>query len=317
MTVEEHSCYIARGVAVGNFDGVHRGHRLLLEELKRCCAAATLRPAVVTFSTHPLALIAPERAPRLLQTSSERRGALHALGLEVIELPFTDELRHLSAHDFLQMLASRFHARLLLLGHDNRFGYCGSKQNSAAYTASRPLAEEYAAMAAPMGMKVVAAPELPGISSSAIRKALGRGDVKGAAAMLGYPYHISAIVEHGQHLGRTLGFPTANMASKKEIQLPAAGVYAGCAILADGSRYPAMTNIGHRPTVAAPDAPLNIESHLDGFCGDLYGQTITVEFHSRLREECRFRNLPELRNQLEQDLAQLRCICSANTATPD
>ena len=289
-----------RAIAVGNFDGVHRGHRVLLNELKRLADERGLRPAVVTFTSHPLALIAPERAPKPLQTAAQRRNVLQQMGFEVIELTFDEGLRRLPARDFLLMLHDRYRAALLLLGHDNRFGYRDPKQpplQTDALTEYRALCRE-----AGCDIEIVAAPQLPGISSSAIRKALARGDAEAAAVMLGHPYCIEAEVIGGKRLGRTIGFPTANLLTRGlPVMLPARGVYIGKA-----KGLPAMINIGRRPTVDAPDAPLSVEVHIDGFSGNLYGELLKVCFYARLRSEQRFASVEELQRQLSDDLKALR-----------
>ncbi len=291
-------------VAVGNFDGLHRGHRLLLDELRRLAEERGLMPAVVTFNPHPLALVNPAKVPKALQTPQQRRRELEALGFRAIELVFDDELRHLSAEGFMRMLSERLDAALLLLGHDNRFGYRAPGKTDKE--SNEPLAEQYRRLALPLGMDVVPAPELPGISSSVVRKALAGGNVEDAAAMLGHPYALTSIVEHGKHLGHTIGFPTANLLPPEALQIPAPGVYLGIAATDSGKRFSAMVNIGRRPTVDVPDAPLSIEAHLDGFSGDLYQKLLTVEFYRRLRGEVRFDSVEALRGQLSKDLTALR-----------
>ena len=261
-----------RAIAVGNFDGVHRGHRLVL--------------------------VAPERAPRLLQGFDERKILLEQAGMQVIALDFTDELRRLSAKEFLELLRDRFDARLLLLGHDNRFGY---RAPGEAYSTVHPAVELYGSLCP--DLEVVEAPRLPGVSSSAVRKAIAAGDMERAAEMLGRPFAYTARVIGGKRLGRTIGFPTANLVAdtqvsdvadaravrpcKSQLLLPETGVYFCRAWLEDGAAWPAMVNIGCRPTVDGECAPISVEAHLDGFSGDLYDQQVKLEFLHRHRPECR------------------------------
>lgn len=311
-----------RAIAVGNFDGVHRGHRLVLDELVRLARQRGLDPAVVTFTSHPLALVAPERAPRLLQGFDERKILLEQAGMQVIALDFTDELRRLSAKEFLELLRDRFDARLLLLGHDNRFGY---RAPGEAYSTVHPAVELYGSLCP--DLEVVEAPRLPGVSSSAVRKAVAAGDMERAAEMLGRPFAYTARVIGGKRLGRTIGFPTANLVAdtqvsdvadaravrpcKSQLLLPETGVYFCRAWLEDGSAWPAMVNIGCRPTVDGECAPISVEAHLDGFSGDLYDQQVKLEFLHRHRPERRFPSLEALRVQLAADLTALRDYSSA------
>lgn len=305
----------ATAIAVGNFDGVHRGHRLVLDRLRLLALQRGLEPAVVTFTSHPLQLVAPERAPRLLQTFDQRRAELERAGVRVIALDFTDELRHLSAREFLEMLRDRYGARLLLLGHDNRFGY---RPDGDKYSTLHPAAELYGSLCP--DLEIVEAPRLEGISSSAVRRAVTAGDMERAAEMLGRPFSYTATVVHGRQLGRTIGFPTANLSVKADLLLPPAGVYFCRATLLpaeptppitsitlSSSSFRAMTNIGRRPTVDPADAPLSIETHLLDFPSrDIYGRSLRLEFLHRHRSERRFPDLAALRAQLTADLSALR-----------
>lgn len=230
---------------------------------------------------------------------------MEELGIEVLELEFTPALRSLTAGQFMHMLAAGYGASLLMLGHDTRFGYRPSTSSPPARMAS-PF-EEYRGYGLSEGIEVVRAPVLPGVSSSAIRRAIGDGDMQGAARMLGRPFTYKAVVMHGRRLGRTIGFPTANLdISDTTLLLPAGGVYAATATLAGGQSYAAMVNIGRRPTVDCTAAPVTMEAYLDGFRGNLYGQTVALAFHRRLRDERRFPSLDDLKNQLAADLKALR-----------
>lgn len=300
--VKKPSSMKMRAVTVGNFDGVHRGHRLLLERLRREAAERKLKPAVITFTAHPLALIDPRRAPKPLQTIADRNAMLQQMGFEIIELEFNDRLRHLSAADFLQLLHSEYRAQSLMLGHDNRFGFKTPATTPA--DASLSIIDRYRELA-PEGMEIIAAPQLPGISSSEIRKALSNGEVQQAAAMLGRPYRFTSEVVHGRRLGRTIGFPTANLkVTEQSTILPAKGVYIGIA----DSKYPALINIGSRPTVDRPGADISVEAYLDGFEGNLYGSVLSIDFQKRLRDEKQFADIEALKQQLQTDLKILKNI---------
>lgn len=299
----------ATAIAVGNFDGVHRGHRLVLAQLRRLARQRGLEPTVVTFTSHPLKLVAPERAPRLLQTFADRCRDLEMAGVRVIALDFTAQLRRLCAREFLELLRDCYGARLLLLGHDNRFGY---RPDTDSYSTMHPATELYGSLCPEL--EVVEAPRLEGISSSTVRRAVGSGDMEKVSEMLGRPYSYTATVEHGKQLGRSIGFPTANLTVNTDLQLPPVGVYFCRATLTDGCRYRAMTNIGHRPTVDPADAPLSIETHLLDFpAKDIYGQTLRLDFLHRHRAELRFSSLSTLRSQLRSDIASLSRYTESDT----
>ncbi len=287
---------------IGTFDGVHLGHVHLLRQLLRQAAGRGLEPMAVTFSTHPLSVINPAAAPAMLTTAAERAEAIRAAGVaNVAVLDFTPELRAMTAGEFMAMLGRDYRVKALLMGYDHRFGsdHPGSL-------------ERYREAAAPLGLEVLAADEYrrsdgTAISSSAIRRALAvDGDAAGAALSLGRPYRLSGAVGHGRQIGRTIGFPTANVegiAAGKVI--PAAGVYAATATV-DGAAHTAVVNIGSRPTVTAADgsaASRTIEAHLLGFDGDIYSRGITLDFTRRLRDERRFDSLEALSLQIAADIA--------------
>ncbi|MDE6716619.1 MAG: riboflavin biosynthesis protein RibF [Muribaculaceae bacterium] len=277
---------VGRAVTVGTFDGVHRGHREVLRTLREEAAARGLVPSVVTFDRHPLEIVAPERAPRLLQLPEERAAMLRETGVEVIEVAFTSELSAMTAREWAAILRDHYGMRLLISGYDNKFGSDGRAMSAADYLR---LGEE-------MGFAVVTAPELSGICSSAIRRAVAAGDMTRAAEMMGRPYSLSGRVEEGRHLGRTIGFPTANLAVSPRILLPAPGVYAG---RLDG--MPAVINIGDNPTVGQGN-PITVEAHAIGFSGDLYGRDLRLEFSERIRGERKFGSLEQLKEQIGKDI---------------
>ncbi len=282
--------------AIGMFDGVHLGHRFLIGRLADEAHARGMRAVAVTFSRHPLAVIAPEREPGLLTSAHEKCRLLREAGAdEVVMIDFTPELRKLTAEQFMRQLHDRHAIESLVIGYDHRFG------------SDSPKSEDYPAIGERAGVEVTIAPPRDEgqtqISSSMVRRQLAQGDVEGAAAALGRPYSLDGIVESGKQLGRTIGFPTANLRPDTARMLPAEGVYAARAILPDGQTHPAMVNIGRRPTVDATGAPLSIEAHLIGYEGDLYGSRLDLQFMKRLRGECRFDTVDALRRQLTLDRA--------------
>lgn len=286
---------------VGTFDGVHRGHRFLLEELRSRGEATGLSPMVVTFAAHPLSVVRPDAAPKLLTTLPERLKLLREEGAcNVIVLPFDELLRQMSAREFMTMLRDSRGVKALLVGFNHRFG-CDRLEELADY---RRIGRE-------IGVDVTKADEYRpadgiAISSSAIRKNILDGDVAAAARSLGRGYSIAGTVGRGKQLGRTIGFPTANvMDVDSDKILPATGVYAATVTVGNQPRR-AVVNVGHRPTVdCSIDAPLSIEAHIPGFDDDLYGSPIEVAFDSRIRGERRFNSLDELRSQIALDIASL------------
>lgn len=287
-----------KAVTVGTFDGVHRGHRKVVEFLKEEGSRLGLQPLVITFEPHPLAVVAPERAPKLLELPEERVRRLEATGVEVEVMKFDESLRRTTVREWLTLLRDRFNADLLVVGYDNTFGSDGMKMSAADY---RRLAEE-------AGIRLEVAPIEGGICSSAIRKSLIEGDVTSASQMLGRPYSIAGRIGHGRGDGHKLGFPTANMQIPDILMLPAPGVYAADAILSDGERKRAVVNIGVAPTIE-PGLPLTVEVHIADFDKDIYGDTLRIEFLRRLRNEKRFQSLDSLKSQIAADIREAE-ICN-------
>lgn len=290
----------AAGV-VGTFDGVHRGHRFLIERLKETALERGLGTRVYTFASHPLASLAPGKAPLALLETDEKVARLMGAGADEVRVEDFAGICHLTAREYIERLA-RDGIKMLLVGHDNRFG-------SDRLTSI----EEFRMAAAGTGVEITGAPELRtddghSISSSDIRRAIADGNIKAANEMLGYCYHFTGIVEHGKQLGRTIGFPTANLRPRDpQIILPGLGVYAGHVKTPEGD-FPTMTNIGRRPTVDAPDAPVSVETHIIGLDRELYGSELTLYLYERIRGEERFASVDELREQLEADRQAVKSL---------
>ena len=290
--------YPGRMAVVGMFDGVHTGHRHLLDELKREASARGLEPLVVTFSNHPLELVRPGSAPALLTSAEEKVSLIRAAGIgRVVCVPFDDALRHTTAGDFLLRLRREHGMRALLLGFNNRFGYDAPSD----FEAYRGLGES-------LGVEIVCATckvaDADGTvpSSTAVREALASGRMEDAAVLLGRDYELEGEVVHGRQLGRTIGFPTANIVPEAGRAVPGPGVYAACAAV-DGGKYRAMVNIGRRPTVDRVGAPIRIEAHLIGLPEgtDLYGRVVRLRFGRMLRGERKFESVEALAAQLRAD----------------
>ena len=288
-------------VTIGFFDGVHCGHRYLLQQLEELAAREDLKAAVVTFDCHPRQVVCKDFIPSLLTTEEEKLELLsQAFSGEIIVLPFTQELSAMSAKGFMQsFLREKLNAEILLMGYNHQFGHGGGTP------------EEYAAWGRETGIKVCLADALSGrkVSSSRIRNLISLGDMEEAQSMLGYPYFLTGIVTKGKQIGRQIGFPTANLSPPKQKLLPACGVYAVRACTPDGTKHSGMLCIGHRPTIET-DGELSIEVHIFDFNADLYGEKVSIDFIGKIREEQHFYTLEELRQQLTLDAASVQNMIS-------
>ena len=282
--------------ATGFFDGVHAGHRAVLQVLKDTAREEGEESAVVTFWPHPRNVLQQDASTfRLLNTLEEKKELIYRFGIDnVYVVPFTKDFSQLSTTEFMkEYLVDRFHADTLIIGYDHRLG--------RSSTASR---EELAALAATVGLKTRIVEEVHcgdrKVSSTQIRNALAAGEVREAAGMLGYRYSLLGVVVAGNRLGRTMGFPTANMELYEPLKIvPANGVYAVEAEVL-GQRYGGVCNIGTRPTVGAGNAR-TIETNIFGFNDDIYGLDLRISFIERIRDEHRFSSMEDLRHQLEND----------------
>lgn len=279
-------------VTVGNFDGVHRGHQALLGGVVQAARARGVASVALTFDPHPAAVLAPERAPRLLSSVDRRVELMAGTGLDGIVLqPFDLQFSRLSAEDFVErILLQSLSARCVVAGPDFRFG-AGRRGTVDALSGA--------------GIEVVriepVVEEGTPISSSRIREALGRGDVRLAARMLGHLPEIIGQVVKGDGRGRQIGVPTANLDLEGDL-VPLDGVYAGEVTLA-GRPHRVVVNIGVRPTVGAGRA---VEVHVLDFDGSLYGERLVVGLDRRLRDEKRFPSLEALKEQITRDIDQAR-----------
>lgn len=290
-----------RGVGLGFFDGVHRGHQELIRTLAYVCKPQGLLPAVFTFPEHPDTVLHPGSfSGSYLSGLDERLRLLGANGVAEVHLQhFTREFAQLDPCDFLrQVLKERLQARLIVVGQDYRFGRQG-----------RGTVELLRTWAADQGIEVIVIGQVSlfgeKVSSSRIRSLIGAGDVERAASLLGRPYSLTGSVLHGRALGRRLGFPTANLAVPADLACPAHGVYATRTMI--GSRtFNSITNVGVRPTVDSSGEQPMIETHIYDLDFSLYGQPVRIDFLRRIRPEIRFDSLPELEEQLKSDVLQVR-----------
>lgn len=288
-----------RIATVGTFDGVHRGHRALLDKLRELAEERGMESAVVTFVRHPRLTVRPDAAVAMLMRAERRAEAIAEAGIDVVVmLDFDRAMSMMSAREFVEMLRDNYGIAALLIGANNSLGHDRVRG-----------AEGFAPIATETGVEIVVAGRLTlhgdeAVSSSRIRRLLDDGRPDEAAALLGHDYRLEGRVVHGKQLGRTIGFPTANIAPlDPSMLIPAQGVYACRVTLPDGSPHAAMVNIGSRPTVDAPEAPVTIEAHLLDYSGDLYGEVVALDFVAYLRSEQRFASLDALRRQLEADAA--------------
>ncbi len=282
-------------VATGFFDGVHVGHRLVIKHLVEAAAVRGDESTVMTFWPHPRNVLQKEaRTLRLLTTLEEKKQMLLDLGVDHVEvLPFTKDFSAMTTEEYLRMLMERFGAKTVLLGYDNRVGSDAMDSDQVARTAES------------LGLEVIRTDMVPSteghaVSSTKIRHRLEAGDVQGAAGMLGYEYALHGVVVAGNRIGRTIGFPTANMQLYEPLKLvPGNGVYF-VKVETVGRSLFGMCNIGHRPTVSSGNAR-TIETNIFGFDEDIYGLDIRVTFIQKIRDEIRFDSLEDLKVQLERD----------------
>ncbi len=291
-------------IAIGVFDGVHRGHQQVMRDMTAMAATRGLTPVALTFDPHPLEFLAPERAPELLTTVEQRAELLTACGVEILGvLPFL-EIRDLDPRAFVvEILSLRLKAAAIAVGADFRFGRDrgGDPSLLARLGKTHGFTVDVVAMVGDGGADGV-------ISSTRIRGLLAQGDVATAAVLLGRPFALVGPVIHGDARGHTIGFPTANLHIPDRMAIPADGVYAAWAGVGDGC-HPAVVNIGVRPTFGVSQR--TIEAHLLDFDGDIYGQMLTLHFVKRIRAERRFDSVESLRRQITKDRERADVILQA------
>jgi riboflavin kinase/FMN adenylyltransferase len=288
-------------VALGNFDGVHLGHQVVLRRAVEEGRRRGERVIAATFHPHPRAVLAPGSEPRLLTTLELRREALHRYGAdEVRVIRFDEALSRMSPEEFVgDVLVGEIGAGAVVVGENFRFGHRAAGDVGDLRRIMRWYGGE--AYSVPVRSEDGRAP----ISSSRIRTLVGEGSVEEAAMLLGRPYVVRGEVVVGDKRGRTIGFPTANVLPDPALVVPARGVYAGFARVGKES-YPACTNVGVAPTFERRES--RIEAYLLGFGGDLYGRVIAVSFIGRIREEKRFSGVEELKRQIARDVEEARRI---------
>ncbi len=284
-------------VSIGNFDGVHLGHQLMLRTLVEQARTHSVPSVVLTFDPHPISLLRPAQAPPLLTTMNQRAALFESLGVEhLIIYPTDHEFLDLEPMEFFeQIVRAELRTRGLVEGPNFFYGKDRAGNVDSLRQASHAVGIEFTAIP-PVRI------EGRLVSSSAVREVLLQGNVQAAASLLGRPYEVTGTVIHGAQRGRTIGFPTANLHDVPTL-LPLDGVYRGRVTL-DGNPYRAAINLGPNPTFR--EEQRKFEVHLLDFSGDLYDRPLTVEFLQRIRDTRRFESLPELLNQVRQDVEFVR-----------
>jgi riboflavin kinase/FMN adenylyltransferase len=282
--------------ATGFFDGVHGGHRAVLDSLLKIAAERQMESAVITFWPHPRTVLQQDaHTLRLLNSLEEKKQRVLSLGIDNFHVVnFSREFSKLSTKEFMEeYLIKKFNVSTLVIGYDHRLG------NSSLQTQ-----EEMREIAASLGIETIRVEEVhlgeKMVSSTKIRAALLDGDVKGASELLGYKYLLHGVVVSGKQLGRTIGFPTANMELYEPLKMvPANGVY-----LVDvhvlGRDYKGICNIGNRPTVGENQSR-TIETHILNFDEDIYGLEMSIEFVAKIRDERKFASMDQLKEQITKD----------------
>ena len=286
-------------LTIGNFDGLHRGHRALLDRLTAQARNVALPAAVLTFEPHPREYFAPDEAPARLTSLREKLNLLESCGIDrVYVCRFNARLAALSAESFIEdILVRGLSVRHLIIGDDFRFGK--SRRGDFAMLQKAGCEHRF-------GVEAMHTIDWHGerVSSSAVREALEAGDIEHAARLLGRPYCIAGRVEHGEKVGRQLGFPTANVQLKRK-RLPLAGIFAVTVAGVAEQPQPGAASLGVRPTLGVGLKPM-LEVHLLDFVGSIYGAHVTVNFLHKLRDEARYDSLDDLKAQIAKDVDATR-----------
>lgn len=287
-------------LTIGNFDGVHLGHRRILEAVVSRSRQIERPSVAITFEPHPLAVLRPDRAPHPIQTLRQKEEAIEAIGIEtLLVIPFTRDFSLTEPEDFVRgFLAERLQASELYIGQHFAFGR--GKRGDLALM--RRLGPECGFIATGVDEVVVNGDP---VSSTRIREAIGRGEVAPASVMLGREYELDGIVSRGEKVGRKIGYPTINLAPENELH-PGDGVYfTRIAIKSLGRSFDSVTNIGRRPTVYE-DFATTIETYVLDFASDVYGEKVRLTFFDRVREERKFPSLMALTEQIGRDIEATR-----------
>jgi riboflavin kinase/FMN adenylyltransferase len=309
-SIEEWSSRVADSrrsvITIGTFDGLHLGHQKILRLVRERAGIKGDHAAVVTFDPHPMRVLQPERAPLLIQTLAQRLAGFERMGMDAaLVLRFDRALSLVSASDFIErFLVGGIHASAILVGENFRFGHRGT--GDVRLLENRGRSDGF-------DVEIVPPVEIAGqmVSSTGIRGAIANGDVEGAVPMLGRPFSLTGEIRPGAGRGRTILFPTLNLAPEQEL-LPKLGVYATESVVG-GARYPSVTNVGTRPTFNG--SGVTVESHLFGFGETVSSGAMEVCFHTRIRDERKFSGVDELRAQIAADIETAKKFFSERILT--
>ena len=283
-------------ISLGKFDGIHRGHELLLEHLAKKKAEG-LKAVLFTFDIPPRKNIEQVEA-KVLTTNEEKMHLCSRHGIDyLVECPFTREIMCMEAEDFIEKITRQLHVKCIVVGEDFHFGH----NRRGDYHMLMTYQRQY-------GYEVVVVEKIKeddrDISSTFVREEIAKGNVEKANHLLGYPYFVTSVVTHGNQIGRTIGIPTVNQIPPREKLLPPNGVYI-TEIDINGKKYRGVTNVGCKPTIEG-DNPIGVETHVLDFSDDVYDKLVTVEFLQRVRRERKFTSIEALKEQMQKDIATAR-----------
>lgn len=280
-------------ISLGKFDGIHRGHELLIEHLT-AKKEDGLSSVIFTFDIPPRKNVAQVEA-KVLTTNEEKMHMFEHVGIDyLVECPFTKEIMCMEAEDFIGKLARQLHVKCVVVGEDFHFGH----NRRGDHVMLQKYAGQY-------GYEVIVVKKMRederDISSTFVREEIAAGNIEKANQLLGYRYFVTSVVAHGNRIGRTIGIPTINQIPAEEKLLPPNGVYI-TEVYIDEQKYRGITNVGCKPTIRGKN-PIGVETHLLDFKEDVYDKLVTVEFISRIREERKFASIEELKEQMQNDIA--------------
>jgi riboflavin kinase / FMN adenylyltransferase len=295
-------------VTIGAYDGVHRGHQAVIEQVRSQAQTIDARSIVVTFDRHPASVVRPESAPLLLTDLDQKLERLAATGIDATCIVKFDETSSREApSDFVKrVLVDGLLAKRIIIGEDFHFGH----KRGGNVAMLRELGPKFDFDVTPIELISRGDGVDEPVSSTAIRRALAGGQVELATQLLGHHFEVRGVVVHGDQRGRTIGFPTANIEVPKAICIPADGVYAGVLTCNDGTKNICAINLGRRPTFFEHADHSMLEAHLLDFSGDLYGEKVRLTFTHFLRGERKFENIDALKMQLKLDVEQTRAVSS-------
>lgn len=294
-------------IAIGNFDGIHKGHQMVIQEAMQVASRSKLASGVMTFHPHPKEVLGDSSSFSYITPLPDKLAILENMGLDLAYIvQFTPELSQLSPEQFIEHFIARLNVKHVVTGFDFRFGRQGKGNVDTLYKWSRESGDFL--------FNYISKVELNDekISSTRVRRLLDEGDVTQVRQLLGRPYRITGRVVAGEERGRTIGFPTANLSLVNHYVIPKLGVYAISADV-EGQKIPGVVNIGKKPTFHPTGQEISIEAHLFNFSGDLYGTMISLDFIHFLREERKFSSIDALIDQINQDIAVAKQVLKGST----